>query len=1041
MIETILAKMMKRLALLPASTGVRPRELHKTLRFETCERRDLLTVFTVNATTDPAQFDPNDAVVSLREAVARSNAQLNVGGPDVIRFDPAVFNAGTGATISLSQGQLPGITDAVMIEAADTAGVPLTKPVTISGSNASRIFETLNTTVTIDGKTAGFKIINGKAPTTGGSSGFGGAIYANNSILTVRKTEFRNNVAALPSGTTPNNPDEYSGGAIYATLGAQLPTGGAYAQLVIDNCLFEENAASQRGGAVAVTEGPGNAAVDAAIDLWIRDSSFGGNIAGTDGGGLYVGRGARGTAINQGVDAVVERTNFIGNSAGLDGGGVAWIDVSAGFDSQIGPPQAGKVRFTESAFRGNYAGASGGGLLYFSLLELTASPGNPIVKGSILVERCEFSGLNEAKGGVLTTIEGDTNHFSDSLTKTGILWSSSTHSSAPGATGGGGLAIVEAGRPGQLDAQIVNTTISGNKGRNGGGALLQGNVRVDHSTIAYNQLGTDPGPQRSLHARGGGVLLAGVQGTNAVGLEAIYGLGVRRKVAEFRNTIVALNTGVNSPDIGFVYEDGFTDDFEVLHDFNRVNTPPPPDSFASGQTIKLDKIRFDQAWYPANWNAGGTDIPAVWPRNIQGVGTPQNIINEYLVSDFVFANSFLGSRSGALEDGDGNPATGRWANFATSTYRILTTAELANLLDPVLKANGGPTLTHALPTASVAINGGSTTAIPPTDQRGTGFPRLVGPAVDVGAYERMAATLQVTNVTLKSSTAGANGQTALQPDFLFNGANDATDFDGSGIQLRTAPLANIDTVRIDFSAPLQNIAADSLKVIGLRYGATVTLVSGGFSFTPGSSFAIWKFQTAGSSGPQAYLPSDEYLISLSDTVTGAGATPLDGDWRNPKQVYNTYNMPSSGYYADSQISVFPSGNGDAGGNFNFVFTVIRSDVNLDNSVDQADISIIVAHQNNIGGFTWGDVNATGTVNNADYNIVLAEYLYVSFRYLMFADFDGNGIVDFLDYKRWKDHFGQTGATFADGDADRNTSINGSDLLIIQRQLGLRITMV
>ncbi|HEX4480452.1 MAG TPA: IPTL-CTERM sorting domain-containing protein [Rudaea sp.] len=54
-----------------------------------------------------------------------------------------------------------------------------------------------------------------------------------------------------------------------------------------------------------------------------------------------------------------------------------------------------------------------------------------------------------------------------------------------------------------------------------------------------------------------------------------------------------------------------------------------------------------------------------------------------------------------------------------------------------LANNGGPTLTRALLPASPAINAGdnSSTSNLTTDQRGAGFARIVGPAVDIGAFE------------------------------------------------------------------------------------------------------------------------------------------------------------------------------------------------------------------------------------------------------------------------------------------------------------------
>lgn len=59
-------------------------------------------------------------------------------------------------------------------------------------------------------------------------------------------------------------------------------------------------------------------------------------------------------------------------------------------------------------------------------------------------------------------------------------------------------------------------------------------------------------------------------------------------------------------------------------------------------------------------------------------------------------------------------------------------------VDPLLASlafNGGPTRTQALFTGSPAINAGSNPLNLTTDQRGAGFPRVVGPAADMGAYE------------------------------------------------------------------------------------------------------------------------------------------------------------------------------------------------------------------------------------------------------------------------------------------------------------------
>jgi hypothetical protein len=75
-------------------------------------------------------------------------------------------------------------------------------------------------------------------------------------------------------------------------------------------------------------------------------------------------------------------------------------------------------------------------------------------------------------------------------------------------------------------------------------------------------------------------------------------------------------------------------------------------------------------------------------------------------------------------------------NLSSDASCAFTNTGSLNNTDPKLGPlanNGGPTLTMALQPGSPAIDGGDTAAAPPTDQRG--FPRPVGIAVDIGAFE------------------------------------------------------------------------------------------------------------------------------------------------------------------------------------------------------------------------------------------------------------------------------------------------------------------
>jgi predicted outer membrane repeat protein len=109
-----------------------------------------------------------------------------------------------------------------------------------------------------------------------------------------------------------------------------------------------------------------------------------------------------------------------------------------------------------------------------------------------------------------------------------------------------------------------------------------------------------------------------------------------------------------------------------------------------------------------------------------------------IVANSTSVGNCIGPRTASITDGGYNLDSGTTCGFATANNSI---SGVDPLLGP-LQDNGGPTDTHAPQTGSPAIDKGNNAFALDTegnplqfDQRGEGFARIVGPAVDIGAFE------------------------------------------------------------------------------------------------------------------------------------------------------------------------------------------------------------------------------------------------------------------------------------------------------------------
>jgi hypothetical protein len=200
---------------------------------------------------------------------------------------------------------------------------------------------------------------------------------------------------------------------------------------------------------------------------------------------------------------------------------------------------------------------------------------------------------------------------------------------------------------------------------------------------------------------------------------------------------------------------------------------------------------------------------------------------------------------------------------------------------------------------------------------------------------------QVTDVTV-------SGSASTHPDFQFAAV------DGSGEQLRSVPLAGLDTISITFSEEVFVVNTD--LVLTNMQGATLPALSL-FTYDLSTHTASWTYSSP--------LPKGQYLLDLSDGIVDLDHESLDGEFTNP------WSLNEAAGFA----STLPSGDGEAGGDFRFRFTNLQADYNGDNVVDAADYTVW-GNNNGLTGATstrQGDGNGDGLVNSADYGLWSSQY--------------------------------------------------------------------
>jgi hypothetical protein len=276
--------------------------------------------------------------------------------------------------------------------------------------------------------------------------------------------------------------------------------------------------------------------------------------------------------------------------------------------------------------------------------------------------------------------------------------------------------------------RILDTTVSDNHntgaGGDGGGINSEGTLTITNSSVTFNSV---PGPP--VPGYGGGIFSTGSLeitnstinyngGGNLGGGIASFGSATITNSSVVGNTSILLGGGI----------------------------------FGGTMTITNSTISGNRAVFKNRGDGGGVY------NNLTQLTITNSTLGDNRADHLgasIYNATDLGGGSGTVEIGNSILDAGLGANIYSSPGMVIShgynlssddgsgfltaTGDLINT-DPVLgpiQDNGGPTFTHELLTGSPAINAGDPSFAPPPlyDQRGPGYPRVVGGRIDIGSFE------------------------------------------------------------------------------------------------------------------------------------------------------------------------------------------------------------------------------------------------------------------------------------------------------------------
>ncbi len=394
---------------------------------------------------------------------------------------------------------------------------------------------------------------------------------------------------------------------------------------------------------------------------------------------------------------------------------------------------------------------------------------------------------------------------------------------------------------------LKNLSITGVNSTGVPGAVvsnMQGTLTIENSTISGNTTGGG-----ALYARNGklDVVRSTISGNVAGGIRTDYA------------TLTVTNSTIsgNTPYVG-------TGGIDIKSGNATITNSTIVNNVSSDAA---GGIQFDELQYTIKIHN------SIVSGNTSSTSSPDlKVSTNPLATEVRF--SLIGDRAGTLltESQTPDPVTGNIVGDAAHGGRI--NARLAPLA-----GNGGTTRTHSLLAASPAINTGSTALAVnesgqalTTDQRGSGFPRLIGSRVEMGAVEFRVTTFS--GISILST--GPNGVT--DPPDLSSGPQPTS----WSLQRSSMPI-----VTLSFDAPITKPSANDFVLTNLGLNASNGSVTTGAEAEQAAVIVPMldeqiTLSTDGMTVSLAFPSLDDgvYQLDLLPAITGGDMVRIQGNAEN-----------------------------------------------------------------------------------------------------------------------------------------------------------------